>query len=509
MNKVLTLLVWVYLISTASALVTSINVYSDVSMGSEGEIVFRVNGDPPFVVGINFTVPEGFTLIECLPNYKISGNKVAIALVGESEAKCKVRAPFKYDISYDLNGYWIDMLSENEGSIIEKINLKTPPKTYKGPASSPHLSDVLRVNIIEISDTEVYEGDTITLYVDTATYKDVTRYVAIIDVYDYMNLKKSINEIDTTGVASKAKWRVTLGEEGKINEFTVNTSRYDIDVGYYVVVVYINKTAFDDSLIFRVKFSGTSKEETKTTPSITQNSLTSKLYLEMNTERKLIVSSDLMKQINILGLSIKSNETTEANISISKLPSLPSGVKSPPGILLYVWDITLKSSKPASFEGYIEFLIERSIISEKGYNPDDAEIVFLRYDREWSELNATLFKKDDAYTYYIVKTPGFSYFTAVIKAPETSTQQTPAFSQAPPSTQSPSTHPSSQPSTQTSQRTAEYQTTTAPSSQINAQSSTFLNLELVILIMLGMMGVTIVILIGFMVLMFRIGGERR
>ncbi|MEM4508647.1 MAG: PGF-pre-PGF domain-containing protein, partial [Archaeoglobaceae archaeon] len=183
------------------------------------------------------------------------------------------------------------------------------------------------------------------------------------------------------------------------------------------------------------------------------------------------------------------------------LPSLPSGVKSPPGILLYVWDITLKSSKPASFEGYIEFLIERSIISEKGYNPDDAEIVFLRYDREWSELNATLFKKDDAYNYYIVKTPGFSYFTAVIKAPETSTQQTPAFSQAPPSTQSPST--------QTSQRTAEYQTTTAPSSQINAQSSTFLNLELVILIMLGMMGVTIVILIGFMVLMFRIGGERR
>lgn len=502
-----------YLISTASASVTSINVYSDVSMGSEGEIVFRVNGDPPFVVGINFTVPESFSIIECSPNYKISGNKVAIALVGESEAKCKVRAPFKYDISYDLNGYWIDLLSENEGSIIEKINLKTPPKTYKGPASSPRLSDILRVNILEISDTEVYEGDTITIRVDTATYRDLTRYVAIIDVYDYMNLKKSVNEIDTTSVASKAKWRVTLGEEGKINEFTVNTSRYDIDVGYYVVVVYINKTAFDDSLIFRVKFSSTSKEETKITPPITQNSLTSRLYLEMNAERKLIVSSDLMKQINILGLSIKSNETIEADISIFKLPSLPSGVKSPNGTLLYVWDITLRSSKPASFEGYIEFLIDRGMISEKGYNPDEAEIVFLRYDKEWIELNATLFKKDDAYNYYIVKTPGFSYFTAVIKAPETYIQQTPAFSPASPSMQFPSTHSSSQPSTQTSQRTAEYQITSAPSSQINSQSSTFLNLELVelviLLIMLGMMGVMIVILIGFMVLMFRIGGERK
>lgn len=87
---------------------------------AEFEVKLTINGELPLVVGIVETIPEGFGFVSTTHpsgQYEVSGQKVAFAVIDETEISYRVKAPSSGEGTF--TGTWIDMLSEKEGSITD------------------------------------------------------------------------------------------------------------------------------------------------------------------------------------------------------------------------------------------------------------------------------------------------------------------------------------------------------------------------------------------------------
>ena len=88
--------------------------------GAEFEVKLTINGELPLIVGIVETIPEGFSFVSTTSkDYEVSEQKVAFAVIDETEITYKVKAPSSGEGSF--TGTWIDMLGENEGSIVDTV----------------------------------------------------------------------------------------------------------------------------------------------------------------------------------------------------------------------------------------------------------------------------------------------------------------------------------------------------------------------------------------------------
>jgi PGF-pre-PGF domain-containing protein len=89
----------------------------------EFEVTLRISySELPLVVGIVETIPEGFSFVSTThpsDQYEVSRQRVAFAVINETEITYKVKAPSSGESTF--TGEWIDMLSENEGSIVDTI----------------------------------------------------------------------------------------------------------------------------------------------------------------------------------------------------------------------------------------------------------------------------------------------------------------------------------------------------------------------------------------------------
>src|SRR5208283_3535852 len=87
---------------------------------------------------------------------------------------------------------------------------------------------------------------------------------------------------------------------------------------------------------------------------------------------------------------------------------------------LNIWIRDKGSAIPNNIENPVVcFKVEKSWIQDKNIN--QSSIVLNRYsDNKWNQLPTSISGKDDRYTYFIAKTPGFSPFaiTGTMKAEE-------------------------------------------------------------------------------------------
>jgi len=89
---------------------------------AEFEVRLKITGELPLVVGIVETIPEGFRFLSTTHperSYNVSGQKVAFAVINETEIRYRVKAPSSGKGTF--SGMWIDMLSENERRIADTI----------------------------------------------------------------------------------------------------------------------------------------------------------------------------------------------------------------------------------------------------------------------------------------------------------------------------------------------------------------------------------------------------
>ena len=93
---------------------------ASVAPSSEFEVLLRIEGEPPLVVGIVEKIPEGFSFVSTnCKHFNISGQKVAFAAINATEIRYKVKAPSSGEGTF--SGSWIDFLSEKEGNIANTI----------------------------------------------------------------------------------------------------------------------------------------------------------------------------------------------------------------------------------------------------------------------------------------------------------------------------------------------------------------------------------------------------
>jgi hypothetical protein len=101
--------------------------------GAEFEVKLTITGELPLIVGIVETIPEGFSFVSTTcEDYEVSGQKIAFAVLDETEITYWVKAPSSGEGLF--TGTWIDMLSDSEGSITDTT---TPPVTTPKPTPKP------------------------------------------------------------------------------------------------------------------------------------------------------------------------------------------------------------------------------------------------------------------------------------------------------------------------------------------------------------------------------------
>jgi hypothetical protein len=96
---------------------------SSVPVGGETRVTLSISGMS--AGGIVETIPEGFTFLKTsypADNYRISGQKLTFAVIGETEITYQVRA--EGEGARTFTGTWNDAVSKKEGTI--------PPTTVNG-----------------------------------------------------------------------------------------------------------------------------------------------------------------------------------------------------------------------------------------------------------------------------------------------------------------------------------------------------------------------------------------
>ena len=113
---------------------------ASVAPSAEFEVLLRIEGEPPLVVGIVETIPEGFSFVSTnCKHFNISGQKVAFAAINVTEIRYKVKAPSSGEGTF--SGSWIDFLSEKEGNIANTtVIIKGITPTIASPSPLPTAS---------------------------------------------------------------------------------------------------------------------------------------------------------------------------------------------------------------------------------------------------------------------------------------------------------------------------------------------------------------------------------
>jgi hypothetical protein len=89
---------------------------SDPAPGAEFEVTLTMDGEPPLVVGIRETIPEGFGFVSTTcKNYEVSGQEIAFVVMDETVVSYQIKAPASGTGTF--TGTWIDLLGEQEGGI--------------------------------------------------------------------------------------------------------------------------------------------------------------------------------------------------------------------------------------------------------------------------------------------------------------------------------------------------------------------------------------------------------
>ncbi len=121
--------------------------------------------------------------------------------------------------------------------------------TNAGPISIPDL----KISMIKLSDDEIKVGDTLKIEViwDKFPADQGTRRIAVIDWVTYNDTVKSGNQINVAELLDEAEQVWTLPEDA--GSWTGDEARMftPTEAGYYVVVVFVNDTTFNDSLVFK------------------------------------------------------------------------------------------------------------------------------------------------------------------------------------------------------------------------------------------------------------------
>ncbi len=111
---------------------------SDPAPGAEVDVTLIMDGEPPLVVGIRETIPEGFGFVSTTcTNYKVSGQEIAFAVMNETTVSYRVKAPASGTGTF--TGTWIDLLGTGEGSIAATtvvVGGGSTPSTSTQPVTS-------------------------------------------------------------------------------------------------------------------------------------------------------------------------------------------------------------------------------------------------------------------------------------------------------------------------------------------------------------------------------------
>jgi hypothetical protein len=84
--------------------------------GAEFVVTLQLSGEIPLVLGIVETIPPGFSFLSTsCEHYEVSGQRLLLAVINETEVRYTVKAPSSGAGTF--SGTWADMLSEREGSI--------------------------------------------------------------------------------------------------------------------------------------------------------------------------------------------------------------------------------------------------------------------------------------------------------------------------------------------------------------------------------------------------------
>ena len=111
---------------------------ADPIPGTEFDVKLTISGERPLVVGIVETIPEGFDFVSTShpsDQYDVSGQKIAFAVINETEVVYRVKASSSGVGSF--TGTWIDMLSQKEGSIAGTGGIDEGSTPTPTPATTP------------------------------------------------------------------------------------------------------------------------------------------------------------------------------------------------------------------------------------------------------------------------------------------------------------------------------------------------------------------------------------
>ena len=115
----------------------------------------------------------------------------------------------------------------------------------EGPISN----DTMGINMLKLSDDKVKVGDILTISAewDFFAKENGTRRIVVVAYADYKDIKDlTKTEIDVAKLLDKSKRTIALPEEGGSGSWEFSPA----EPGYYVVVAFLNKTIFNDSLVF-------------------------------------------------------------------------------------------------------------------------------------------------------------------------------------------------------------------------------------------------------------------
>lgn len=141
---------------------------------------------------------------------------------------------------------------------------------------------------------------------------------------------------------------------------------------------------------------------------------------EAEEEKRFEVPYDSFLDTNVVAIIFKPEENTDVRFKVEKLKGLPASIPAPERALLFL-KIDMDMSRETKLSGAIEFAVERAAIAEKGFDPDKAEVVLMRYVEGWEELKTEFLRSDEKYNYYRAEIESFSIFAAAVKSVVTPT----------------------------------------------------------------------------------------
>lgn len=151
------------------------------------------------------------------------------------------------------------------------------------------------------------------------------------------------------------------------------------------------------------------------------------IKVRANQETEFILPQSAFWETNIFSVTFLTSEDITLRIRIEKLKEWPS-IPRPVGIVAFIFTVDLTLSAPAEVKGQIVYGVERDLIRENLFDPDNVLVTLYRFDGEnWIKCDTSFVGSDGKYNYYKAKVPAFSYFAAVIEAmpPTTTPVETP------------------------------------------------------------------------------------